>query len=386
VTEREASKDRHSNFGTRAAARMRRWLVRGLIMTAITFVLFALVEGGSSLLILVYDFTATRVELAADSSADAFDQFDPQLGWTNIPNTHIPDMFGAGRYIRINSRGLRNDEEIDVEVAPGRVRAICSGDSFTFGQGVANDDTWCALLERRDARLQSVNMGQPGYGVGQAYLRYMRDGATLKHDLHLFAFIEADFARLGLRRHHGHPKPYLQLVEGKLSSDNVPIANFQIYRPWMADLGVAARSLRVTEFTDRAFSDANTKEVARQARIEDRRAVASALIREMKSVTDEMGGQLMLVYLPVLEDARRTRLPWNRWIETEAARQGIPFVDLSAALRKLPPESVDALFIPRNSEEYLRGDGHYTEQGNAWVAETLWIKANLGARIDAIGP
>ena len=44
-----------------------------------------------------------------------------------------------------------------------------------YNDGVGNDDVWCKLLESIDNRIETVNLGQGGYGVDQAYLWYKRN-------------------------------------------------------------------------------------------------------------------------------------------------------------------------------------------------------------------
>jgi len=57
--------------------------------------------------------------------------------------------------VTTNRFGLR-DEEVDFS----RPRILCLGDSYTFGYGVENDETFCALLERRfGKKYDFVNVG-----------------------------------------------------------------------------------------------------------------------------------------------------------------------------------------------------------------------------------
>ena len=48
-------------------------------------------------------------------------------------------MYGWQKYVRTNSLGFRNETETDTVAPPGKLRIICAGNSFTYGQGVAND-------------------------------------------------------------------------------------------------------------------------------------------------------------------------------------------------------------------------------------------------------
>ena len=67
-------------------------------------------------------------------------------------------------------------------------KKISSGDSFTLGYGVNNEETWPTAFSKLDERFETINMGQGGYGVDQSYLWYKRDGLEFDHQIHLFAF------------------------------------------------------------------------------------------------------------------------------------------------------------------------------------------------------
>jgi hypothetical protein len=138
-------------------------------------------------------------------------EYDPELGWINKPSFRNDQMYGSGVYLQTNSQRFRNVRDFDRQVPAGKVRAVCTGDSFTLGYGVSNDNTWCELLTKKDPRFESVNMGQGGYGVDQAYLWYRRDGLALDHDALIFAFIAEDVARVARRTFQGYPKPLLAL-------------------------------------------------------------------------------------------------------------------------------------------------------------------------------
>jgi hypothetical protein len=66
----------------------------------------------------------------------------------------------------INSRGIRDREELCEPKPPGQRRIVCLGDSFTFGWGVRVEDAWPRLVERalreRDDGIRTVNCGAAG--------------------------------------------------------------------------------------------------------------------------------------------------------------------------------------------------------------------------------
>ena len=186
----------------------------------ISGLIFVIVEGLSSTTIAVR-------EVLRKPSHFKVNRYDEYLGWVGIPRTYIPDMYGSGKYVRTNARGFRNDDETEVRMPKGKLRIICSGNSFTYGLGVANNRTWCHRISELNNRFETVNMGQPGYGVDQMFLRYVRDGIVLEHSIHIFAFIQHDLDRMAFRSTVGYGKPVLRLDHEVLVADNVPVPHFR---------------------------------------------------------------------------------------------------------------------------------------------------------------
>ena len=122
----------------------------------------ALVEGVSSLFLLVRDLATGASEPLAEHRHS---RYDADLGWVNVPGLKLPDFYGPGRSLSINDQGFRGTRNVAARTPTGTHRVVCSGDSFTLGYGVGDEETWCALLVNDDAELEAVNMGQGGYGV-----------------------------------------------------------------------------------------------------------------------------------------------------------------------------------------------------------------------------
>jgi len=85
--------------------------------------------------------------------------FDPVLGWSFGPNTTELS------YTKFEENGARR--------SPGsgtRGSVAAYGDSFTFGEDVADDESWPYFLSQR-LGTQVDNFGVAGYGTDQALLR-----------------------------------------------------------------------------------------------------------------------------------------------------------------------------------------------------------------------
>ena len=332
-------------------------LINGGILVA----LLALLEGGASLLLV-----ANEVRLTRAHAEQSYSSYDETLGWVALPNVNLPDLYGKGIYLRTNAQGFRNDHEITPAVPAGKVRAICSGDSFTLGFGVNNDQAWCQRLAALDTRLETVNMGQGGYGVDQAYLWYLRAGRPLEHQVHLFAFITDDFLRMRSDRFLGYGKPLLDVRNDSIVVTNRPVPRTTWVTLFLAVKGDAIGNLNIVRLVQRVFR----RDAVLQgggvmpSRDQGLGRIAARVFEHLARVNREKHSQLVLVYLPGTGDYRSNdaTTAWRGFVRAEAERLGIPFVDLVEAIRKLPPTEVDDLFAPHQ---------HFSVAGNEFAARTL---------------
>lgn len=322
----------------------------------------ALLEGLVSLVLAGRDYSFWRDRPLPE---EQHSRYDAQLGWVNLPNVSVPDMYGPGVALHTNARGFRGLAETVDSLPGGRRRAICIGDSFTLGYGVSDAETWCALLGTALPDLEMVNMGQGGYGIDQAYLWYRRDGLPLRHDFLIFAYITIDLWRMTVPRFVGYGKPVLVQQGDSLVVTNVPAPKRGAVWRARARAAAAMRGTRLSELTRRLALRSSGRRIADSlARDSVAFDVAAAIVRRLARIQRERGGTLILVHLPVEQDyGTGSSDLLRRRMGALAAAEGIRFVDLVAALRALPAGSVPSLFIPRN--------GHYTPAGNRWVAGLL---------------
>ena len=266
---------------------------------------------------------------------------------------------------RMNAQGFRAREEYSTEVPAGRRRLVFAGDSFTMGFGVGDEDTYPAQLERLDGRLQSVNLGMGAYGADQAFLRVGRDAKGLVLNLIVFAFIAHDFRRMELD-YYMAPKPRLALANGKLEVENVPVPE--------RDAGEDAR-LAATQFLSwldlgKALTRAAGRLRPKPSRETAERAgaapndfpfapVAEAMFAELASLAREENAALLLVYLPTRGELLAAEQPVRDWAAHAADARAIPFFDASPVFRGRDPTPLFGL------------NAHYSEAGNALVADAL---------------
>ncbi len=297
-------------------------------------------------------------------------EYDPELGWVSRRSVRIDDLYGPGKFLRTNARGYRGALETASTVPAGKRRVVCSGDSFTLGYGVDDDHTWCARLAVLRPGLETVNLGQGGYGIDQAYLWYRREAPALDHQLHLFAFISEDFLRMESDTFLGYGKPVLALGPGgELETRNVPVPRDELRAQWLVDEFPGLAQLATFTLLTRL---ARQLAPARPPPRSDTLALALRVFEELRALAVAHGSALVLVQLPQPEDLRPGASDAARGIlAVELAKRGIAYVDLVPAFRALSPADRAALFIAAGALPFDRAEGHYTEAGNERVARLL---------------
>jgi hypothetical protein len=261
-------------------------------------------------------------------------------------------------------------------VPAGRIRVACSGDSFAFGDGVADEDTWCHHLSLLDPRIEAVNLGQSGYGVDQAFLRFRRDARDLELDAHLFSFIGPDLTRAGRSSFHGFAKPVFRLEGGELVLEGVPVpergpALRRVALGWL-------ERLRSSEFVRRGRKKLfGRRHPPMRERIERVGPVVARLFEELHRESTERGVQTVFVYLPLSSEIEEDG-PWRGWVQEYFAGSPLPLVDLTDALRAAPEAEARGYYL----RDEVPAGGHLSEQGNAWAAHQLYEA--LRPRIDRL--
>jgi len=115
-------------------------------------------------------------------------KYSPSLGWSIKQNGRF-DIHHS------NSLGIRSSREYTQKPPVNTLRISAFGDSFTHCDGVNNEETWEAILENDDPPLEVMNFGVWGYGLDQAYLRYLEDGLKYKPHVVFIGFMTENIFR-----------------------------------------------------------------------------------------------------------------------------------------------------------------------------------------------
>ena len=341
-----------------------------LFNVAAVAVLLLLADGAASV------YFAFHAAFATPAVAESlYTEYDRDLGWINLPNLYLPNMYGPGRFMRTNSQRFRNNSDFTKVVPPGKTRIICSGDSFTLGFGVDNDHTWPQQLAAHDPNLETVNMGQGGYGADQAYLWYKRDGATLDHGIQIFAIISPDVFRMRHATFNGYGKPVLAVDNDHVFATNVPVPRtMEVWSPRLVRTENALSNLSITRALRSVFSFDGRRPIAQsKAQNGETAWVLSTMLDNLREANRAKNSVLALAYLPTREElAGGVGASWRTFLAEYARQHGVVFFDLMDDFRKLSPSQLDRMFIAPGAVDFPGAAGHYTETGNAFVADLVY--------------
>ena len=343
-----------------------------LFALLITILLFTCLEGFCSFIFSFFQIQRSRI-----IAEKIHTEYDPLLGWINKPDLYIKDMYGPDKYFETNSQRFRNSRNFDRDIPEGKSRWICSGDSFTLGYGVDNDNTWAALLSSIIPDIETINMGQGGYGIDQSYLWFMRDGIKLRYDLLIFAFISADLTRAISPTFRDYSKPLLSVRDGRIIKNNIPVPRPSFIAQHLPKFESAINSLRVITLAHallnmlkKSAHDPGSKKKEPVNRV---KKLTSAIFKSLYEYNKQNNRRVLFVYLPTqleYKENMKTRI-LRSFLSSQAEENGWLLLDLFDDFRELAPGDIPELFLQRNLPGYKASKGHYTDKGNQYIAELL---------------
>ena len=311
--------------------------------------------------------------------------YDDVMGWTLGSNRKSAN----GLYYS-SAEGIRAPGEgVSFAKTSAKTRIALVGDSFTFGDNVAYEESWGYLLEKAlGPEFEVLNFGVSGYAVDQAYLRYEKDVRPWHPKLVIFGFISDDVER-SMRLYHSamtsrggwgefpFAKPRFVLRDGALTRLNVPpltpdalyskgsIAELPAleydrgYRPgdwqvsWMHRSYLARVLLTLLPHWETVSLD-----ISDEALLSVNAAILQAFIKSAQSE----GSIPLVVYFPENNaelEGPLSPLPMGRQV---LQKSGISYADPTSCVQSVPP-----------AERFVPGGWHYSPRSNAQVARCLSV-------------
>jgi hypothetical protein len=278
-------------------------------------------------------------------SANPINRHDPELGWVPIPGH-------ASESVHVNSHGARGAEEYPLAKPAGEKRIVVVGDSFTFGEGVPDDDVYTALLQRQFDGVRVINLGVLGYGTDQQYLRLRRDGFAFDPDQVILAFFGPNAER-NVLSFRDSAKPMFRLEADGIRLVNVPV-------PDPADAATTLQdplpALRLGSLLQTMW-----RRGIGRTRLAPQWEVTRRILDAAVDAARSRGVPFLLVYFPdkqasFWETPHDTEIVLSRW----AGERRVRFLSLRPAFLRLSRDDQRRVW-----------HGHYTPFGNRVVASAI---------------
>ena len=320
----------------------------------------------------------------------------PQAVMTVSPGLYQPDDPRRYRIAPGFQGRITNQAEFDTEVVTNQaglrgpevgpkpadsLRILAIGDSFTFGVGARQEETWPARLERRMSNVQVLNAGAPGFGVPDEVAWFESHGVGLQPDAVVVAvFLANDLQDAspdqpkvavvdgslvvpgetgGLRRwlyYHSHLFRLLKssVLEGRVRS------LLGLREPWAKRELRAELSLYAPALPEELRKGAEATEAA-VARLAARGVPAVAVLIPSLPQVDPRRWTALLDQFSLDPAGHDPRRP-NRLFRQIFERHGIPVLDLSDTF---------AAAVRQGQRIYYPIDQHLTPAGYDLMARTI---------------
>ncbi len=144
---------------------------------------------------------------------------DPVIGWSLTPNSAVQVKFRNGILQKIGPDGWRNIPHPSSHLG---TRVALYGCSFTYGTGLADEETFTAQLQHKLPHTTIINRGIGGHGTVQNLLQMRRDIKRQSIDAAVFAIISDH--RFRNIAHPQRMRQYLAPEWYKLGVEHVPVA------------------------------------------------------------------------------------------------------------------------------------------------------------------
>ncbi len=305
-----------------------------------------------------------------------------------------------------NAWGARGRREYTPRPRPHVTRVAAFGDSFVYCNEVADGDSWAAQLEQLYSNVEVLNFGVGGYGLDQAYLRFLSEGKAHGSRVMLLGFAPDDLGRLVnvYRRFRSSDelpffKPrFREAPDGSLELLPNPATSVSFYERLLhdpaavAEVGVHDEWFEPAVYRNPWYDRSATVRLVTGlwTRVRRRYLDGGRLLRGdwynvespafriqmrlFQLFADSAGarGQLpLIVFLPdrwTVEQVRAGRAPVYAPFVAALRERGIPLLDAAEAFRDGDVAELRSWFMP---------GGHYAPAGNRVVA--AWLGPKLSA-------
>jgi len=305
-------------------------------------------------------------------------RYDANIGHLFVPNILMRQPRSEKPYyVKTNAQGFRADCDFKNKNTTGEKRIAFIGDSFTAGEGVANEKRFSDLIAASFGA-QSYNFALSASGVDQQYLIYKDIASTFDHDVLVLSPHIVDIyrnmqpARLSVEGQTGLkimvPKPYFTLEKNELVRHHFPVP---IERKVLDNYVSKTRLFAPGQYTRKLFHKYVPKRLKEELlkiqfkehqgyeREDDPRWVL--MRRLLQGIIETAGGKPVLLAPLPYHQVHKNPDYRERFIKLAAQYPNVFFVDILEAFKK----------VTNTDDLYFEIDEHYSEFGHKVIANEI---------------
>jgi hypothetical protein len=321
-------------------------------------------------------------------------RYHPQQGWTLSPSWQGKHQhYDFGVTYSTNFLSLRNGASRSAPLPhqKSKPRTALVGDSFTFGFGVNDTETFHAQLSQLDPNNEYINFSVPGYSTDQQYLLIKEQASSFSIDHYILVFYLGNDLLdnpLPFPLQAARGKPFFELQEQQLQLKNSPVPkttktaalqsstlNSIIFGDELTQYTTPLDRVRASsQLLSMMIPSSASAEVSAINKILERRLVEQeklllALLTATQKETQQQNSKLTLALLPgqsyiISPTSYSAYFQDYVRIKTKkmAASLGIDTIDIAEQLSKQYRQG-DVWFHPN--------EGHLTAEGHKKLAEII---------------
>ena len=321
---------------------------------------------------------------------------DSEVALSGVPNCEYLDDWQTEYfkyYVRLNNLGFRMNEDIEPNDSN---LVVCLGDSFTYGWGVNQDESFWGILNKTVDKFgfdgKFINVGFPAYSTGHCTktLEKLSEKYPVKKAIYFMYFndlFDNVSENINYRSHvfeedsNGkmEVKPVQVFSKSKRIWHALKIPDWLYKNSHLTILlkkTLQGEQKMITQ--QRPFSEGNLSE----KEIEKMTKVSLAHLENLSRICEEKNIELMVVWIPCwLELGLENDINWVNNFPYEKFKnelQNVPDFGNLEHLNNLkfydPTEKMNEYLEGENAKisDYYFGEGHYNQKGNQLYYQAIW--------------
>lgn len=275
---------------------------------------------------------------------------DDNLVYSFSPNRDITwTRYGKTIQFHVNNLGYRGTSAIRTPKPPGVFRVLMAGDSFVFGDGLADNETIPSNLQdllsiqnTEYSEIEVINMGVPGYSPDQTYRQLMNSISDLTPDLVVWNFISWHVSGMVNNTGRQYYRASLYSIEnGSLKYLDAKTNKIYIRNNILSHVSEKIKNTYIFDLLlNRLFYSSiysGVPNISKNERLSWAMKKLELEIRSLHDFSQRHGSDVIFVILPTIDGQSRERngeaLDFIAGIKrTLSDSQEIPIVDLNSML------------------------------------------------------